>query len=285
MPPLPLPPPARSDVELIAANAFSHQAHSSTFRLIDKTDPTCGGTVVAVNIGSRFFLATAKHLIQKSHELTVVLRNSVVESVSQFAARHVHPDADVGLLELHASDVRHFGDNFVMPERFLLSLNQQGENAVTVIGYPGELISDLGTREIAENESVKLSTCSAFTFHTVALQRDEWPTSGTLTEPIWGRDIFLSFDPESTVRFLYPGGAGEPPPTIDRKRPHPAGISGGGIWVMRRATDIAVWQPRALLCGIQFGYYEAGGWLRGASLQVWLEIVEKNYPELELKRN
>jgi len=83
------------------------------------------------------------------------------------------------------------------------------------------------------------------------------------------------------MRFLHPGGAGVTPPIVGRERPHPNGISGGGIWVMRKATDTDVWQPRALLCGIQFGYYKAGGWLRGASLRVWLEIVEKNYPELE----
>ena len=279
-------PPPPTDVQQIAASAFAHQAHASTYRLVDKTDPSRGGTAVAIKIGARCFLATARHVIPNAHEVALVLRDSVVEELSGFAARHLHQKADVGLLELHDRDMSLLGDTFVTPDRFLLGVDQSQEGPVTVIGFPGDLIRDLDTHQISEEEYVNVFVCSAFTFLTVALPLNEWPKSGTETEPIPGRDIFIDFHPESTMRLLHPAGAGKDPPVVEQERPHPRGISGGGIWVMKKATAKEVWEPRALLCGIQFGYNPKDGWLRGMLLNVWLEIVRDNYPDLrsELQR-
>ena len=273
-------PPDRSHVNEIAENAIVLQAQSSTFRLIDQTKLNKGGTVVAVNIGSRFFLATARHVIPRTHRFLVVLKETLLEGASEFAARHVHPDVDVGLLELHAKDAHLLGDNFVTPERFLIDVGQE-EVPITVMGYPGDLISSLGTAQITETDSITLRECEAFTFQSATLPVNEWPREGLRTPSVPGQDIFISFHPEDSMRRLHPSGADAPPPPHDKERPNPEGISGGGIWVMRKAIDTTLWLPRAFLCGIQFGVDRDNGWLRGASLNVWLDVVEHNYPDLK----
>ena len=79
------PTPERSEQAQIEANALMCQAHSSTFRIWNETNPAEGGTAVAVNIGSRFFLATARHVIPEGDDVVVVL-TGFDESVTQFAA-------------------------------------------------------------------------------------------------------------------------------------------------------------------------------------------------------
>jgi hypothetical protein len=274
------PTPERSERAQIEANALMCQAHSSTFRICNETNPAKGGTAVAVNIGSRFFLATARHVIPEGDDVTVVLRG-YDESVTQFAARHVHPGADVGVLELRQEDVPRFGGTFVTPDRLIANLDQREENAVAVIGYPAGLMTDHGPLWADENESVRLCQVTAFTFLSQTLPLREWPTSGTLSPPNVGRDVFIHFEPENRLHPLPSAGAGAPLSAIDGSPPPPPGISGGGIWLMRAVEEKTLWRPRTLLCGIQSHALTSGKWLRGVSLGVLLEVVERNYPDLE----
>lgn len=269
------PDDATSQIEV---NALAAKAHASTYCLIDLTDGA-DGTVVAVNIGSRFFLATAAHVIPGSHDFSVVLRDSI-DNVYDFAARHVHPTLDVGLLELLPKDVPRFHDTFVPADCINVQADQDTEYNVTVVGYPGKLIVQVDRRPLTPNETLQVQQCNAFTFLSVALPLSEWPTSGTKTVPVPGVDIFIDFDPEDSLHFMNPKTSGAAPVKVDSPAPHPAGISGGGIWLFRSSASNTVWQPVALLHAIQFGFHPSG-WLRGALIDTWLEVVENNYPELK----
>lgn len=262
----------------IEANALASQAHASTYCLIDLKNGA-DGTVVAVNIGSRYFLATAAHVIPASHDFKIVVRDSI-DGVYDFVARHVHPTFDVGLLELLPKDIPRFHDTFVPANALKVQADQQAEYNVTVVGYPGKLIDQIDQRPLSPNETVEVHQCNAFTFHSVALPLSEWPTSGTKTAPVPGIDIFIDFDPEDSMHLLNAKTSGEVPIKIELSAPHPAGISGGGIWLLRSSTSNTVWQPVALLHAIQFGF-NSSGWLRGALIDTWLEVVDNNYPDLK----
>ncbi|NQU25168.1 MAG: hypothetical protein HQ567_28100 [Candidatus Nealsonbacteria bacterium] len=265
-------------VSQIEVNALAAKAHASTYCLIDRTNGA-DGTVVAINIGARFFLATAAHVIPASHEFSVVLRDSI-DNVYDFAARHVHPTLDVGLLELLPKDVPRFRDTFVPADRIGAEADQDTEYNVTVVGYPEKFIDQIDRRPLTQNETLQVHQCNAFTFLSVALPRSEWPTSGTRTDPVLGVDIFISFHPDDSLQFMNAKTTGTVPVTIGSPAPHPSGISGGGIWLFRPSAPNAVWQPVALLHAIQFGFSRSG-WLRGALIDTWLEVVENNYSDLK----
>ena len=262
----------------IEANAFVSRTHASTYCLFDRTNGA-DGTVVAVNIGTRYFLATAAHVIPASHDFEVVLRDSI-DNVYEFAARHVHPIHDVGLLELLPKDVPRFRDTFVPENCIDVQANQQNEYDVTVVGYPEKLINQVDRRPIAPNEILEVHRCDAFTFLSVALPLSEWPTSGTRADPVPGIDIFIDFEPEERLHFLSAKTSGTSPVELDSKAPHPSGISGGGIWLFRPSPPNTVWHPLVVLHGIQFGFHPSG-WLRGSLIGTWLEVVESNYPDLK----
>jgi len=264
-------------VSEIEVNALAAKAHASTYCIIDLTEGA-DGTVVAVNIGSRYFLATAAHVIPPSHNFTIVLRDAI-DGIYDFAARHVHPTLDVGLLEILPKDVARFRDTFVRADCIHSHADQDTEYDVTVVGYPGGLIDQVDRRPLAPDETLQVHQCNAFTFLSMALSRAEWPTSGTRTTPAPGVDIFISFEPEDSLHFMHPKTAGAAPVKVDAEAPHPAGISGGGIWLFRSSAANTVWQPVALLHAIQFGYNPTG-WLRGALIDSWLDVVDNNYPDL-----
>ena len=189
--------------------------------------------------------------------------------------------ADVGVLELRHEDVPRFGGTFVTPDRLIANLDQREENAVAVIGYPAGLMTDRGPLWADENESVRLCQVKAFTFLSRTLPLREWPTSGTLSPPDVGRDLFVHFDPENRLHPLPSAGAGASLPAVDGSPPPPPGMSGCGIWLMRAAEEKTLWQARTLLCGIQSSAFTSGKWLRGVSLGLLLDVVERNYPDLE----
>ncbi len=262
----------------IEANAIRTQAHTSTYCLIDLTNGKCG-TVVAVSIGSCYFLATAKHVIPASHKFKIVIHDAV-DGVYDFAARHVHPTLDIGLLEVAPKDVPRFRDTFVPGNRIAIHVDQQVEYDVFVLGYPHKLIHQVAQLPLASNETLEAHQCNAFTFHSVAMPLSEWPSSGTTTVPVAGIDIFIEFNPEDSMQLLHAMATISPPTKIDSPAPHPAGISGGGIWRLDSIESNGVWQPAARLHGIQFGFNPAG-WLRGALIDAWLDVVDNNYPDLK----
>jgi hypothetical protein len=262
----------------IEATALTSKAHASTYCLIDLTTGA-NGTVVAVNIGSRYFLATAAHVIPASHDFKVVVRDSI-DGVYDFAARNVHPELDIGLLELLPKDIPRFHDTFVPANAIMVRSDQGAEYNVTVVGYPHKLIDQVDRRPLSPNETVEVHQCNAFTFHSVALPLSEWPSSGTKTPPVPGIDIFIDFNPEDSVHLIDAKKSGDTPFKIAASAPHPAGVSGGGIWLLQSSTSNTLWQPVAHLHAIQFGFHPSG-WLRGALIDTWLEVVDNNYPDLK----
>jgi len=263
--------------EQIAANALTSSAHSCTYCLFDATTGA-NGTAVAVCIGPRYFLATAAHVIPESHEFRLVLRDSV-DGICDFSARHVHPTIDVGLLELRSVDVPRLGNTFLPAERLQTHADQQTEYDVTVVGFPHELMRQVGELPLSADETLSLRMLSAFTFHSVALPVSEWPAIGTTRTPALGIDVFIDFDPEDSLSFTTARTAGDVPRQTNGQAPLPAGISGGGVWLLRSTQAGAIWHPAPLLHAIQFGF-NPDGWLRAATIDSWLDVVDDNYPDL-----
>ncbi len=128
------------EINNIQFKALTRQASNSTYRLIDKTDPSCGGTVVAININDHYFLASAAHVISKDHNYKIVHRNkpelSLLES---FLSRKIDTQADVGLLEI-PKEKKHLIDSWVTISDICTDFDQHTENNVIVVGYPGQYI-------------------------------------------------------------------------------------------------------------------------------------------------
>lgn len=263
------------DMEIRALIA---QIHACTYCLITETGDKAG-TAVAVQIGSRHFLATAAHVLQQLDQFRVVLR-APLAGVDGFAAQHVHAELDVGLLEIDPSDVSRF-NHFVPADRIGVRADQEAEYDVIVLGYPTRLRFKVDERQISESETLSVSLCNAFTFSSFALCHSDWPSSTAITPPVLGVDLFIGFQPQNSLHFLDSSKPCVRSEKIDSEAPHPGGVSGCGIWVLSAATPNRVWQPRAYLHGIQSKYSEDGEWLRGTMMAAWLDLVEVNYPDLE----
>ena len=149
-----------------------------------------------------------------------------------------------------------------------------------VIGYPG------GT--IESKDEVVLENVVSLTHNfrpliqiTAAIPFDSWPTKGLSTRPRSDEDdVFFHFDKKAKIERL----RFEETRTQTSEEFHDdfefRGISGGGMWLDNRPTDDQVWHPRPKLIGVQSSISRSGQWLRGTSIDVWLQLIADEYPDL-----
>lgn len=273
-----------SDEEI---NAVVHHAHNSVMRLVDRTALDKGGSCVPIKIGSKFFLATAAHVIPDGHEMSAVVRRPQGRCIDNFLARHQDDRTDVGLLELDSSDAWHLRDNFVPEDQILITLDQEEEWPVVVVGYPGVYCAPVFREDIPPDAALEVRAWNAFTYYGFTVPFSEWPNVDPLSRSSDKlRDMFINYDPSDKeaqfeMRALHPNNAGSGMPTIKHRPPPPHGMSGGGVWLARESLKGGIWQPAALLVALQVSWKKSEGWMRGILIGEWLKLVERNYPDLK----
>jgi len=267
-----------SNLDSIEYNAAIKKASQWTHRLIDTTDRSKGGTVISIRIGSRYFLATAAHVISSKHKFEIVLRNHDIEPIYEFIACHVNAEADVGLLEIDkkGSDLI---DSWVVLSDIYHGYNPDKCIPVDVIGYPGEYITPVDKTQITENDFIQYNHCMSLCYASNTIPSEKWPKEGLCQKSQEENDIFVDYDPGGEM-YISPPNETEPSRSKMLKCPKLFGMSGGGIWVLESKTG-EIWQPSTKLLGIQSSVHESKGWMRGTKINSWLKLVADSYPDLK----
>jgi hypothetical protein len=266
-----------SVIDQIQWQALADQARKFTYCLIDRTDQKIG-TVIAIRLAQRFFFATARHMIENDHDIEVLSRARMESAVSHFVARHYSEQLDIGLFELAPDNADRF--EFADTTRLHTETEADKDLPILVVGYPSQFIRSAEICLNSENR-LRFCQCDAFTYRSVVLPQSEWPDNGSLWEPLVPeRDLLVDFEPEPRIRPLPPGVLLPDASPVDCPEVSPKGLSGGGIWLANVEDRNGLWISDIRLQGIQTGWYEQKGWLRGVRIEVWLNMVRTKYPDL-----
>ncbi len=231
-----------------------------------KLNPLEQGSGTCVRIGGRFFVATAAHLVSKFPSLRyAVLTPSTTNEVLRVRGGGrrgggLRDEVDVAWLELAPRGAAIAGRHFLDLARLGAYRDGRGED-VSVYGAP----TQLGIR--GEREGLPSYTAVGRMFPTRAMSRAE------VGEVDHARRIHLHWP-----RIV----AGHNDESFEY--PEAPGLSGGAIWAMNTDTHGEGWRADlAQLIGIEFAVQRARGYryLIGQQLQVWLEMVAEDVPELE----
>ncbi len=266
-----------SIIDQIQWQALADQARGFTYCVVDPTDQKIG-TAIAIRLANRFFFATAGHVMVEDHDMQILPRGSVPAGASHFADRSSDERLDVGFIELTA-DVAHRFD-FADTTRLLTTIDTTTDLPALVIGYPGQFVSSGETRLTGE-WSLRIVACNAFTYRSVLLPESQWPDNGSLAEPlVAGRDLLVDFHPDAQITPLAPGVLLPEASPVNCEKVDPHGLSGGGIWLANVEDRDGLWISDIRLIGVQTGWYEQKGWLRGVRIQAWLDMVRTRYADL-----
>lgn len=264
-------------IDQIQWQALGAQASRFTYCLVDRTTQETG-TAIAIQLAKRFFFATARHVIEQNHDIEIHPRGNSTTPVATFAARHYDNQLDIALLELTAEGARRF--DFADNSRLLRTIDTNTELPTLVVGYPSQFFRSAEIR-LTDECSLRLVGCSAFTCRSVVLPQSEWPDGRSLQEPlVAGRDLLVDFSPQPQIRVLPPGVLLPEVSAVDCHKVDPHGLSGGGIWLAHVEDRNGLWISDVRLIGIQTGWYERNGWLRGVRIDAWLNMVRAEYPNL-----
>lgn len=258
--------------------ALSRQAEIPVFRLMDLTDPTGGGSCVAIKLGTKLFLATAAHVVHARHEYEIILPDRVGSLKYPFVDIHKDEDSDVAALEIKSSMVNVFRDEFICQDQLLCHFDQQHAWPAIVIGYPSELLGHGRVTSAIPGINIVVRPTRAFTLHTSTIPKEKWPLRA---RPLY--DIFLNYEQykaeKTAMKCLHSGNAGVTAQVFHRKPPAMPGISGGAIW-LKRVTQNPVWKPSLQLIGLQVSWVSEIPRIRGTLIRRWLDLVGRHYPDL-----
>ena len=265
--------------------ASAEQARRFTYCLIEDTDGTKVGTAVAVQLGTRFFLATAGHVIENARNIKALVRDQAAHCVSDFIARHCDNRFDVGLLEISSSHSHCF--DFLSQHRLYETIEEEQTIPAMVVGFPGQFCEPGKQIDLTTRSFLRVVQCKTLTFQTVVLPRSEWPSEGLPDEHgdykqlVDGRDVLIDYAPEHEARPLTPKTAGIDNPPIECLSLDPRGMSGGGIWLDQIAESKEKLEyPDTRLIGLQVGWHRARNLLTGIRIGTWLDLVRDQYPDL-----
>jgi len=187
----------KMDQSLFEERALHSHIRQRTVRLLDMTDKSCGGSAITIQLGKRFFLATAAHVVPESHEIHALVGENHEANVCSFEARRVHIDDDVALLELSESNACLLKKEFVSADQILLKFDQSKPWVATLIGYPGQPIETSSTR--SKGVETRKYSFQTLAFVTQVIPFEEWPSDVRFTRrpPQLDTDVFVEFDENS----------------------------------------------------------------------------------------
>lgn len=278
-------PPKEYEPTPEETRAALFQCWQSSFPLVNLTRPAEGGSGVGVQIGKRFFLATAAHIIKEGDEF-LIPRVSAQETCIRdcdFVSRHRNFDADVGLLEIDPRKALQIRNRFLSTDRLLPHFPHERKLRVVIMGYSADCIAvDHREGMLPQVEWVDQSY-AMMAFGSEIVPLSEWPSEEVdrpLDRPFNSeRDILLSFGEVPFVTLEKPDRQISGPLKPPSGTPTLKGCSGGGIWFLVSFSS-PIWRPCGQLIGLQVDYKPGSGWARGTSVGVWVDLVAEKYPDL-----
>ena len=250
-------------------DAICAQAWQYTYRIHDKSDLTNGGTGVDIKIGTRYFIATAEHILRRNHKYEISPGNdfSVVE---QFVAMHKDEDADIGVLEFSESVALAIGLQF-LDEKNVLQKRKKSEGVwVLLEDYPGEYVKKVRQERIGD-KNFHFFKQQQFMHVGRLLSGEEWPETlaGLLLSK--RRYLLIRYCPSDNLQGVDLNSFVAK--TVKQYPPKLDGMSGCGIWLLSvNVLASGIWKPDARLIGIQRSF---NGIIRGTQISKWVTLLRK----------
>jgi hypothetical protein len=226
-------------------------------------DASSFGSGTCVRVGGRYFIATAGHVINEAAPnehfvATPTMRNRALEIVSgNHRGGRQGDDLDIGWLELGGRAAAIAERSFLDVAR--IRTNCRGDEDLVFMGA-----SKQDDERSTHDDGLPVLT-----------RRSQWvPTRGIHDQ----HDLSDTLDPSHI--FLRWGRQKDLDGTW-HEIPWPKGMSGGGVWALNLKHD--PWRAdRMQLVGIEYalGSAPAGRYLKAFQMQVWLQMLREDLPEL-----
>lgn len=255
--------------------ALVNQAEDRTRGIRDLEDRSLA-TAVAVTLGERFFLATAGHVVHKSHRLALITETGELPLAEVKRDWRYDEKVDVAFVEVAREQAGAITAS-LGPNDILTDFDEKMQHDALVLGFPTDAYV-----QIRQGLG-----CMSFICRSVTLPRAEWPRTWLLEN---GRAIKLSTKRDILARYVDPKGEAvvrdrNTAVEVENLRtapPGPAGMSGCGIWLTcaSEPKESGLWRPNMQLIGLQHAAMIQGRLLRGTRIGHWLDLVAQSYPEL-----
>lgn len=261
---------------MLECRAVQEYVRSRVVRLVDLTAPDHGGSAIKLRVADRHFLATAAHVVPRSHEIRALIPGVADGTVTPQPDWALDESCDVAVLELTDDDAEKLRGNFVTTDELLIQFDHSVQPAI-VVGYPGQFIHS-ADQQILADAVARVHDFRSITVFTETLPESEWPADLDRA-PRHDTDVFAHFDPDPHLQMVKLHDA--KPEDVEVDDVHLGGVSGGGIWIEYQATsDSGIWRPDARLIGIDVSFKPRDKWLRGTLIKRCLDLVQRRYPDL-----
>ena len=219
--------------------------------------PESIGSGTCVEIGGRYFVATAEHVITpfSNMDLLIVSRLQGQHWTPSIIGRGTDAEFDIGWLEIDSTIASQMDRQFIPVSQFRPHCFHVGQDIAVVHGFPSQLVvPDLDTMSLAVQPLCYGATTWDFVDRPDLIEE---------------RDIYIPFSNEEITK-----SDGSPATPIAAN-----GMSGGGIW----AVDVnapGVWTAASCrLIGIEH-CWSPFKWVKGTQIQHWLALLLRDLPEL-----
>jgi len=252
------------EVKALLPHVFKHSV--AILRYHSKNNCSVGsGTLV--NIGTRFFVATAAHnLVDFSDECLILGHTKEVSYKQlQFERRRPfqnepEPTTDVGYIELSGATAASMPEKDFLPLEMIRPFVNSWPTRVFLAGFPSELVP----KELVMRNEFRLRGLGYLTEtrNLKAAQYEDVDES---------RDIHVDYDKRAV--FVQNQSV--------VSMPEPYGISGGGLWGLPTMGQGMLWTPEnAMLIGIDRSWMKHSRVAFCTQIQHWLRLVASDYPDL-----
>lgn len=252
------------------SRALDAQAKRYTVRIADATDLKAGGSAVPIQMGNRYFLATAGHVIRECPELVIVSETPGLGH-RDFVASHLDIQKDIGLLELSAASALSLGIDFLPSTSIRAGFKLDETTPLVISGFPG------GSAEVVQGHTITKIIFTAFVFHVEPLIP---PYKKELKIEDADTCIFCRFREKIYIGSVDPNMCEGAENVREEKFPDVAGISGCGVWRANVDMRSGIWEPSLELLAIEISWFEEKGWIRSRRIDDFLSLVEANYSDL-----
>jgi len=213
-----------------------------------------------VNIGSKYFVATAAHNLIGCTKEDVFLIYSKEFSDYKLAITNLgiqggqpNNPLDIGFIELSKSEALKSRKRFIDLSQLELGVNQKNDDLILVSGYPSDIV-----KTFKQGNAV---SPIGYTTH----------SSSSAIKQLPAYDIILEYPKDGNA--IYSAKISS--------LPNAYGLSGGGFWLLH-INDDGIWSTNSIrLIGIDISWDKKSRWIKGIQIQHWLNFVIQEYPEIK----
>ena len=221
------------------------------------------GSGTLIQIGSRFFIATAGHNLTDvpDKSLYYVYGEEMVYEQLPFIRRKPlanerEPDPDVGYIEVSSEIATSMTEKEFIPLNRIRPYIAAWPTRVFLTGFPAEMVQV----ESALKNKFNLSAIGYLT----EIKMDKEPDGKS-------KDIYIDY--ELTSVFVEK--------QLGMEMPEPFGLSGGGLWALPIIDQTKLWRPSdTTLIGIERSWLKESSCVCCTQIQHWLKLVANDYPDL-----